>query len=90
MLQTVDDKLLGAVESGNLNLVSQLMSSGLGINAIFFSTKTNERMSVLSLAAHENQVEIVKYLLENLLAPVNYQVRKLLNKICVESHMNFT
>lgn len=88
MLQTVDDQLLDAIESGNLSLVSQLMNSGLGINTIFFSTKTNERMSVLSLAAHENQVEIVKYLLENLLAPVNYRdslLRSALHWSCISN-----
>ena len=66
------EKLLQAIEQGQLNLVKQLLSGGIGLNAVLHSHVRREGAAALSVAAYEGQLPIIEYLITSG-ACINYQ-----------------
>lgn len=83
--------LLEAIESGQLDRVVQLLSSGVEINTVLHSKARRESATVLGTAAYEGQLEILLYLIQNWKLSINYREpclgRSALHWACMGGHL---
>ena len=59
-----EDRLLAAIEAGQLQLVKQLLSSGIEVNTILHSKVRRESATALATAAFEGHLPIIEYLIK--------------------------
>ena len=88
--QHKEDRLLEAIEAGNVDKVKQLITSGIGLNTVLHSKARRESATILGTAAYEGQTEIVQFLLDCKVM-VNYQdpclSRNALHWACMGGHV---
>ncbi|KAK2161929.1 hypothetical protein LSH36_107g00005 [Paralvinella palmiformis] len=88
--QEKEEDLLCAITEGNLEKVRQLLTSGMGINTVLHSKTSQQSATVLSTAAYEGHIHIMRYLI-TCNALVNYQdpllSRTSLHWACMGGHV---
>ena len=87
-----EDQLLEAIETGDLERVRRLASSGVGLNVVLLSKTRRESTTVLGTAAYEGQTDILLLLVDELSVPVNVQdplqQRNALHWACMGGHVS--